>query len=306
MPPPPSPVTVVTLNGARLAFQQFAGANARTTIVLIAGAASSMDWWDDEFCQLLADGNAASGPRRVFRYDYRDTGQSETVPPGAARYTGSDLVDDLASFIEYLGTPHTHLVGLSMGGALAQQLALVKPELLGSLTLMSTTPISAQGAALPPPTAQLAASFGADAPETDWSDPVSVADSSVDAEKLYSGSIPVDESRIRRIATVALSRTSSPASAANHWTVADGTALPTDIASITIPTLVVHGSEDPLFPLPHGERLAQLIPNARLVVVPGMGHQFPPPPVWPQVAAEILMHTTEQDSSTGNLSAWIR
>jgi pimeloyl-ACP methyl ester carboxylesterase len=292
MRPPPSPVAVVTLNGARLAFQQFAGANAHTTIVLVAGAASSMDWWDDGFCQLLADGTADSGPRRVFRYDLRDTGQSETVPPGHARYTGSDLVDDLAAFIEYLGVPQTHVVGLSMGGALVQQLALARPEMLGSISLLSTSPISAQVDALPPPAERLAASFGATAPETDWTDQSSVGAAFVDSEKLYSGSIPVDEARIRRIATVALSRTPSPDSASNHFTLNEGTKLRTDIGSIAIPTLVVHGSDDPLFPLPHGERLAELIPGARLVVVPGMGHQFPPPPVWPQVVGEILAHTT--------------
>jgi pimeloyl-ACP methyl ester carboxylesterase len=293
MRPPPSPVAVVTLNGARLAFQQFAGPNARTTIVLVAGAASSMDWWDDSFCQLLANGNNTSGPRRVFRYDYRDTGQSETVPPGDASYTGSDLIDDLAAFIEYLGVPHTHVVGLSLGGALTQQLALERPELLGSISLLSTSPISAQAHPLPPPAERLAASFGASAPETDWTNPSFVGDVFVESEKLFSGSIPVDEDRIRHIATVALSRTDSPASAANHWSLEEGTGLRTDIESITVPTLVIHGSDDPLFPLPHGERLAQLIPGARLVVVPGMGHQFPPPPVWPQVVGEILAHTTD-------------
>ena len=71
----PLPVALVTLNGARLAYQQF-GQDESPAVVLVAGNASSMDWWDDGFCELLAAGDAASGPRRVIRYDFRDTGQS--------------------------------------------------------------------------------------------------------------------------------------------------------------------------------------------------------------------------------------
>jgi len=298
---PLPPVSVVELNGARLAFQSFGGGSR--TIILVAGGASSMDWWDDAFCELLAAGDEHSGRRRVIRYDFRDTGQSETVKPGTATYTGRDLVDDLAALAQYvLAEPDPdpdpdhdpagpiHLVGLSMGGALVQRFALLHPELIATITLMSTTPIGDTTIWLPPPTASIAASFTAEQPSIDPSDVAAVADAAIDVERLYSGSIPVDEDRIRRIATSAISRTSSPASANNHWMIADGPGR-ADVTSIVTPTLVIHGSEDPMFPLPHGEHLAELIPGARLVVVPGMGHQFPPPPAWPLVVDEILEHT---------------
>jgi len=119
-----------------------------------------------------------------------------------------------------------------------------------------------------------------------------VGAAAVDSEQLYSGSIPVDASRIRRIAAIARARTTSPLSANNHSSLSEGPGLRTDITSISVPTLVVHGSEDPLFPLAHGEMIAELIPGARLVVVSGLGHQFPPPPAWPQIVDEILRHTT--------------
>jgi len=305
-----SPVCVVTVNGARLAYQEFGPSDA-ATIVLVAGGASSMDWWDEEFCRQLAAGPVAAAaavatatatadrPRRVVRYDLRDTGQSETVAPGQARYTGSDLVDDLAALIEHLHAAPAHVVGLSMGGALVQRLALRRPELLASVTLVSTTSIGGSDSPLPPPVARLAASFDADPPVTDWSDPRSVAEAALEAERLYSGSIPVDEVRIRRIATAALARTGSPASADNHWSIDDGPASDAASASATdtvtpahaLPTLVIHGSDDPLFPLPHGVNLAESIDGARLVVVPGMGHQFPPPPTWPQIVEAIRRHT---------------
>lgn len=283
----PAPVTIAVLNGARLAFQEF-GRGATRTIVLVAGGASSMDWWDEGFCALLAAGDEQSGPRRVVRYDLRDTGQSETVAPGAARYTGSDLVDDLAALIEHLHAAPAHVVGLSLGGALVQRLAVRRPDLLASVTLMSTTPVGDIPVALPPPTAELAASFGGEAPQTDWAHPAAVRDAAIAAERLYSGTIPVDEERIGRITAATLARTRSPASADNHWAIADG---PADDGSITVPTLVVHGSHDPLFPPAHGRALADRVPGARLVLVPGMGHQNPPPPTWPLIVDEILGHT---------------
>jgi len=291
MSPPDSPVVIVSLNGAQLAYQQF-GLDESSAIVLVAGNASSMDWWDEGFCEQLAAGDTASGPRRVIRYDFRDTGQSETVAPGAAQYSGGDLINDLIALIDHLHASPAHVVGLSMGGALVQQLALVRPEILGSITLMSTTPIGDVTTTLPPPTDELAASWVNPPPDVDWADVDSVGAAAVDSEQLYSGSIPVDASRIRRIAAIARARTTSPLSANNHSSLSEGPGLRTDITSISVPTLVVHGSEDPLFPLAHGEMIAELIPGARLVVVSGLGHQFPPPPVWPQIVDEILRHTT--------------
>jgi len=296
MEPVPSgqapPITVEVVNGARLAFQVFGVDQTRApAIVLVAGGASSMEWWDDGFCTLLSAGDARTGPRRVIRYDLRDTGQSETVAPGAATYTGADLVDDLAALIEHVGAAPAHVVGLSSGGGMTQNLALRRPDLLASITLMSTSPVGTVDRPLPPPTPEMAASFGSSAAPTDWSDDEAVASAAIDTERLYSGSIPIDANRIRRIALSSAARTPSPDSAENHWSAADGPELRTDIESITLPTLVIHGSDDPLFPLPHGEALAETIPGARLVVVAGMGHQFPPPPTWPQIVGELLRHT---------------
>ena len=307
---PLPPVTIDTVNGARMAFQVFDGDAASgdsrysgdvrdggdsrdrvPAIVLVAGGASTMDWWDDGFCRLLASGDAATGTRRVIRYDLRDTGQSETVAPGAATYSGADLVDDLAALIQHVGAVPAHVVGLSSGGGMTQNLALRRPDLLASITLMSTSPVGTVDRPLPPPTPEMAASFGSSAPPVDWADDDAVAAAAITTERLYSGSIPVDVDRIRRIALASAARTASPDSAENHWSASDPPGLRTDIESITLPTLVVHGSDDPLFPLPHGEALADIIPGARLVVVPGMGHQFPPPPTWPQIVGALLRHT---------------
>lgn len=292
-----TPITIARLNGVDLAFQSF-GDEAAPTIVLVAGASSSMDWWDETFCALLAAGDAASGPRRVVRYDLRDTGESETVALGEAAYTGDDLVDDLAALIEHLDAVPAHVVGLSMGGGLAMQLALRRPELLASIALMSTSPgaRTGEGDELPPPIPRLQAAFasmGAASGDTSDGAPVDVdpVEAIVDSERLFAGSIPVDEERVTRIGRAVLARTSSPRSSKNHWTLESGPGAREDLESIAVPTLVVHGSEDPLFPLAHGERLAARVPGASLLVVPGMGHQNPPPPTWAQLVPALLAHT---------------
>ena len=94
------------------------GDRADPAILLIAGAASTMELWDDELCERLADGG-----RLVVRYDHRDTGSSTTHPPGPPPYSGSDLAEDAIAVLDALEISRAHLVGMSMGGGLAQELA---------------------------------------------------------------------------------------------------------------------------------------------------------------------------------------
>lgn len=281
----------ISVNGVTLAVEEF-GRRGDPTIVLVAGGASPRDWWDAELCRRLARGDG-SGSRRVLRYDFRDTGRSTTVPPGEATYRASDLVDDLAALIEEMDAAPTHVVGLSMGGGLAQELALGRPELLASLTLVATTAArSLPGSGeLPPSEPRVTEAFGSGDGGPDWSNPDAVGDHLVHVERLLGGTIPVDEERVRRIAADIVARSIDPASADNHWMIEEGEVAPGELSAIDIPTLVLHGSHDPLFPLPHGEALAAAIPGARLVVIPGMGHQFLPPETWDLVVPELLHHT---------------
>src|SRR5262245_66216515 len=112
-----------------------------------------MDWWEEELCERLA-----AGPRFVIRYDLRDTGQSVTYEPGVPRYDGDDLVADAVGVLDALGLAEAHVVGLSMGGGIAQQVAVTHPDRVASLTLGSTSPgASAPGEpALPPLSSGLA------------------------------------------------------------------------------------------------------------------------------------------------------
>src|SRR5258708_4875089 len=109
---------IVWANEVQLCAETF-GDRADPAVVLVMGSSASMEWWEDEFCELLA-----SGGRFVVRYDLRDTGRSITYPPGSPAYTGGDLVDDLGALVDILVPGRAHLVGMSMGGGIAQRFAL--------------------------------------------------------------------------------------------------------------------------------------------------------------------------------------
>lgn len=259
------------------------------TLLLVSGAAASSDWWDAELCLRLA-----AGGREVVRYDHRDTGQSTTGTPGEPTYDGGQLGRDCIDLIEALDVGPVHLAGLSLGGGIAQLIALQRPDLLRSLTLISTTAAGGVDTrALPGPTPAVSASFVDPPPEPDWADPESYADWVVAGQRPYAGTLPFDESRVRSVAARVHARSHDPAAAANHWLVVggEGDTEPLDVRRIATPTLVVHGAHDPLFPLPHGEALAAAIPGATLLVLPGTGHEVPPPQTWDAFVPALLRHT---------------
>lgn len=272
---------MIKVNGAELCAETF-GERGDPAVLLISGMGGSMDWWDEPFCRLLAEAG-----RFVIRYDHRDTGQSTTYPPGEPGYTGLDLTQDVVGVLDGLGIQTAHLAGVSMGGGVAQEVGIFYPERVAGLTLMSTTAVTPSEVELPGPAARVAGF----APEVDWADRDAVVDYFVESERVFGGSIPVDEERIRGIAGRVFDRTADlEAGQTNHAILSDGgEPVPRDaLAQIKVPVLVIHGTEDPVFPLPHGQALAAAIPGARLVAVEGLGHQMPPPEVWPVVLPELV------------------
>lgn len=270
---------------AQLCVQAF-GDPADPPVLLIQGTTAAMDWWEDDFCRRLA-----AGPRFVVRYDHRDTGRSTTYPPGKPGYTGRDLTEDVVAVLDAVGVGSVHLVGLSMGGGIAQEVALESPDRVRSLTLISTTAVgpSAEGLDLPPMRDELAAVFAAEQ-EPDWSDRATAVDALVDSFRPYAGSLPFDEAELRATAERVVDRSTSLASANNHVVVDSGDETTGKLEDLAVPTLVIHGTEDPLFPLPHGAALARLIPGARLLTIDRMGHELPRA-TWDTVVPAILAHT---------------
>jgi pimeloyl-ACP methyl ester carboxylesterase len=283
---------LVPVGDVELCVERF-GDPAEPAVLLVSGAAASMDWWDVELCGRLAE----SG-RHVIRYDHRDTGRSTTGIPGTPAYGGWQLGHDCADLIGVLGSGPVHLVGISMGGGIGQLVAIQRPELLASLTLVSTTAVGGVDvSSLPGPSPEVSAFFAAARADPDWGDVDSYVDWVVAGESVFAGEAALDESRVRATAATVHARSIDPAAAGNHWLVvgseSDGEkeTEPLDVRRISTPTLVVHGSDDPLFPLPHGRALAEAIPGATFLAVPGMGHQVPPPETWDVVIPALVRHT---------------
>jgi pimeloyl-ACP methyl ester carboxylesterase len=272
---------IVRANGADLCVETFGDAT-NPAILLIAGAGSSMLSWEDHFCERLA-----AGSRFVIRYDNRDTGRSISYAPGEPRYTGPDLVLDAVGILDALGVERAHVVGISMGGGIAQFVALDHPDRVASLTLISTSPGS--GGDLPGMSEQLRAHFTGATAEPDWSDRVAVIDYIVEDARPYAGkSRPFDETAWRDLAGRDFDRSSSIASSMkNHFLIEGGESWRRRLGEIRVPTLVLHGTEDPLFPYPHGVALANEIPGARLLPLEQTGHELPRA-VWDVVVPAIL------------------
>ncbi|MFI6323614.1 alpha/beta fold hydrolase [Nonomuraea sp. NPDC050556] len=270
------------INDVELAVEAF-GDQTDPTILLIGGAESAMDWWEDDFVARLA----ATG-RHVIRYDTRDTGSSITYPVGEPGYTWDDLVADAVGILDAYGVAAAHIVGISMGGSLAQHLGVRHPDRVLTLTLISTSP---GGPGLPPMSDELKKRFHEPSPGPDWTDREAVIAYFLDGERTFAGTIPVDEARVRAIAGKVFDRSPDPAAASNHWVIEGGDAIRPRLGEITAPTLVLHGTADQLFPYGHAEALAREIPGATLIPLPGVGHQMPPFPVWDTVIKAITEHT---------------
>jgi pimeloyl-ACP methyl ester carboxylesterase len=274
---------MIRANGVELCTEPF-GDPDDPPILLIMGIGGSMLWWEEGFCRMLADGG-----RFVIRYDHRDTGRSVTYEPGSPGYTGADLVADAAGVLDAYGLRAAHLVGVSAGGAFAQLLALDLPDRVLSLVLISTSPATPGDRGLPPPTDEFG-SFVATA-QVDWSDAESVIEYLVEYTRMLSGrDRSLDEAGVRRLVRRDVERARDFAAAQNHDILTGEEPSRQRLSSIVVPTLVIHGTADPMFPARHGEALADEIPGARLLTLEGAGHGIDRAD-WDAVAGAILEHT---------------
>jgi pimeloyl-ACP methyl ester carboxylesterase len=278
---------MIQANDVELCTESF-GRPAAPPILLIMGIGASMLWWDEGFCRLLAEGG-----RFVIRYDHRDTGRSVTSEPGRPEYTGADLIADSVGVLDAYGIPAAHVVGVSAGGAFAQLLALDHPDRVLSLVLISTSPATPSERRLPPATERYQR-FVTSA-TVDWSDERSAVEYLVEYARLLAGGArPFDEAATRELVRHDVERSYNVAASENHGLAAEGEMPREPLSSIAVPTLVIHGTEDPMFPLEHGEALAREIPGARLLTLEGTGHGVERAD-WETIARAILAHTVRGD-----------
>ena len=275
---------LATVGALTICYQSF-GRPSDPPLLLIMGLGAQMIVWEDDFCAALA----ARG-FWVVRFDNRDVGRSSRIswtPPAepgetiAAPYRLVDMAADAIGLMDALGIASAHLVGASMGGMIAQEMAIHWPARVRSLTsIMSTT----GDPGLPPPSPEAVALFTAPPPRT----PAEYVEGNVAAWRVLRGpGYPEDEERDRQRATRAVARGFDPEGARRQLlaVLASGSRKPA-LAGVIAPTLVIHGADDPLVPLAAGEDTAAAIPGARLVTLPRMGHALPIG-TWPRIIDEI-------------------
>ena len=278
---------MVQANGVELCTEPF-GDPADRPVLLVQGLGASMLWWDEGLCRTLSGAG-----RLVIRYDHRDTGRSIAYEPGHSRYVGADLVADAAAVLDAYGIPTAHVVGVSAGGGFAQLLALQFPDRVRSLVLISTSPAVPGDRDLPPPTGRFARFLSS--ATVDWSERDSVIEYLVGYCRMLAGDWrQSDETEMRALVRHDVDRARDFASRRNHDLLAEGEFPNASLSSIAAPTLVIHGTADPLFPIEHGEALAREIPGARLLRLDGAGHGIDPSDR-ETIAAAIIDHTAAAD-----------
>jgi pimeloyl-ACP methyl ester carboxylesterase len=288
--PPGSGRRLLEVGDVELCTESF-GKRSDPALLLISGTSGPMDAWDARFCRLLA-----AGGRYVIRYDNRDTGESTSYPPGRPGYGFDDIVGDAVAVLDGLAVSAVHVAGGSLGGAVARAMALRQPQRVRSLTLVSSTPLAPgdpRDPTLPPPTEEFLAFAKAERPEPDWSDRRAYVDNYVLWDRQCASPRYFDEAASREYAGRVFDRTRDiHAASVNHGLADPGnTSVRARHAEIGCPVLVIHGTEDPILPFRHGEVLAEELPSARLLPLPGVGHQLLPRELWPTVGSAILEHT---------------
>ena len=290
------PPQIAHVNGIDICYEIFGDANA-DPLVLIMGLGAQMIHWDDEFCEQLA----ARG-FRVIRFDNRDIGQSGKLTGGkrltafemlrlrlfgisvAAPYKLIDMAKDTVGLMDALGLKSAHLVGASMGGMIAQEVAISFPQAVRSLTsIMSTT----GNPKIPPPTREAGAVLMAPPPKTKGEYIERFAKT---WKILRVGSFPEDEALDPSRALRTYERGLNPAGVGRQLRaiLASGSRK-ARLRDVRAPTLVIHGTVDPLVHPMGGRDTAASIPGARLMMIEGMGHAIPLP-MWPQIIDAIDQH----------------
>lgn len=285
-------------NGIEIEYETFGDRSGRPLLLIIGLGGQLIAWSEEVLKELVDDGHF------VIIFDNRDTGLSskmeETGVPDVAGtlgalmkgekvkvpYTFYDMGDDAVGLLDALGIKKAHICGMSMGGAIAQTIAISHPGRLLSLILIYAPTGNPH---LPQPKPEIMSLLMAP-PVTERN---AYVEQAINTFRTISGSaFSVDEERGRQAFQRAYDRSYYPDGVARNFLANFGRgnrsrALP----SITAPTLVIHGDEDPLVPVENGRDAAEAIPGAELMIIKGMGHYPPHGGPWPQIVKAIAAHT---------------
>ena len=288
----------VKVNGIKIVYDSF-GLPSASPLLLVAGLGDQMISWPERFCEQLA----AEG-YRVIRFDNRDAGLSTKFEPATVPnlptlvwayirnkaiqvpYTLEDMANDAVGLLKALGIESAHVVGGSLGGMIAQMVAIRHSQRVKTLTvLMSTT----NDSRLSPPRPKALILF-----KSPPQDRAGYIEHVVRVRRALRGKgFPFDEAHVRKQGGYLYDRSHNSAGTSRQMAaiMASVRRLREKLKSIDVPTLVIHGSADPLIPVKHGIHTAQVIPGAKLLIINGLGHELPPA-VWSQVVEAIAHHAT--------------
>jgi pimeloyl-ACP methyl ester carboxylesterase len=285
------------VRGIELEYETF-GDRTNPPLLLVMGLAYQMIEWDVEVCRMLADRGFW-----VIRFDNRDVGHSSKLDDrglpdlmgalsgtAAPPYTLDDMAEDAVALLDALDAPAAHVVGASMGGMIAQLVAINHPDRVLSLTSIMST-VGGPNVVQPEPevAAALIMPPGPTREER--------IDHSLAIRRLINGEgVAFDEKRAREKATLAVDRSFHPEGAMRQFVaiLAAPDRAPA-LGRLPMPVLIIHGEVDPLVPADNGRQTAAAIPGARLMMIPGMGHNLPPR-VWPQVLDAIVAQASTASS----------
>jgi pimeloyl-ACP methyl ester carboxylesterase len=274
---------LIDIGSLKICYETF-GSAKHEPILLIMGTGLQGILWSDDFCKALADNHFY-----VIRYDHRDTGLSTCVDYDKEPYTLMDLANDALKLLDKLNIKKAHMIGMSMGGHLVQLIAIHHPERLITATLIMSTPHhmvflnavlfgkDTPNTSLPKPSQELCEFFSTTTANLD--DRENAIAYALATWKLFNGNkAEFDKQYWRPLLTLQFERAKHPYARNNHRQAC--LASPEDRApllkQVHVPILIIHGTEDPIFPLEHGKTLENIIPNSKLLVIENMGHALNP------------------------------
>lgn len=274
---------IIQVDGIQICTESF-GNPEHPPLLLIMGASASMIWWDEEFCRRLANNG-----RFVIRYDNRDVGRSITYEPGNPQYNVIDMVNDATRVMNYYNLKRVHLVGMSLGGMIAQLLALRNPERVFTITMISSS-IWDDRPDLPSIDSKIL-NYHSKGASVNWKDRDTAVNYMVGGWSLLNGSKhPFDEQRARKLAETEFDRANNLLSMFNHALLKGGESYYGKTSEIKVPALVIHGTEDPVLPFVHGEAISDEISNTELLNLEGSGHEIHYKE-WDNIVTAIVKHT---------------
>jgi pimeloyl-ACP methyl ester carboxylesterase len=283
-------------NGIEIWYETF-GDPDDAPLLLVMGFTCQAIQWDVDFCNALVDRGYY-----VIRYDNRDVGLSTKIDSPNFDFIGSfmkalageeidapylltDMASDAVGLLDHLGIESAHVVGVSMGGMIGQTMAIEHAQRVRTLTsIMSTTGDLDVG--------QANAEAAATLLRTPAPDRETYLEGYVDMWRVLCGPVYFDEDYIRKRGAEAYDRCYFPVGYGRQLLgiYASGSRSE-QLREVTTPTLVIHGSIDPLIDISGGRRTAQLVPEAELIEIDDMGHDLPRP-LWPQIVDAIVRHTS--------------